>query len=85
MKGMEKKVLDAYRKLQDAEMALHCIVEKAFPVGTEVTWVTTRNALSYTQTGVVLYLRYSGEAKIRNLKTGRESWHSARYLSYAPL
>jgi len=85
MKDMEKKVLVAYRKVHEAEMALHCVVEEAYPVGSEVTWTTTRNALSYEQRGVVLYLRYTGEVKVRNLKTGAESWHSARYLSYAPL
>lgn len=85
MKGMEKKVLVAYRKAYEAELALHNVVMKAFPIGTEVNWVTTKNALSYTQTGVVLRHRHTGEALVRNLKTGRESWHSARYLSYAPL
>ena len=85
MKGMEKKVLAAYRKVYEAEKALHEIVEKAFPVGTEVTWVTNRNALSFTQTGVVIRLGYDDEVIIRNMSTGRTSRHSARYLSYAPL
>jgi hypothetical protein len=85
MKGMDKKILVAYRKVYEAEKALHEIVAKAFPVGTEVTWVTTRNALSFNQTGVVIRLGYDDEVIIRNLNTGRTTRHTARYLSYAPL
>jgi len=85
MKNMAQRVAAAYIKLHNAEVGLHNLIEKAFPVGTEVTWVTTRNALSYRQTGVVIRLGYDDEVIIRNLSTGRTTRHSARYLSYAPL